>query len=163
MRLRCPVCRAEAALEAWAEDEAARELMALLAGLDAALGRPLVAYLGLFRSRSRALSWDRALKLAREALALSSDAAVLAEALAETVEAMRVKREAGDIRPLENHNYLKRVIESVAARGVVTAAKVKRASAARRVVSRLSATEEAILAIRQVGLDGGVIDAEGAP
>lgn len=153
MRLRCPVCHAEAALEAWAEDEAARELMGLLAGLDAALGRPLVAYLGLFRSRSRALAWDRALRLAREALALA-DSAVLAEALSETTEAMRMKREAGDIRPLENHNYLKRVIESVAARGVRSAVAVARDSAARRVAGRLSATEEAILAIRQVGVEG---------
>lgn len=132
MRLRCPVCHAEAALEAWAEDEAARELMGLLSGLDAALGRPLVAYLGLFRSRSRALSWDRALRLAREALALSSDAAVLSEALSETVEAMRMKREAGDIRPLENHNYLKRVIESVAARGVRSAMAVERPVVAKK-------------------------------
>lgn len=151
MRLRCPVCHAEAALEAWVEDEAARELMGLLGGLDAGLSRPLVAYLGLFRSRSRALSWDRALKLARETLALEADAAVLSEALADTVEAMRQKREAGDVRPLENHNYLKRVLESVRMRG--GAAAVVRASAASRVV-RLSATEEAILAIRQVGVEG---------
>lgn len=119
MRLRCPVCHAEAALEAWAEDDAAREMMGLLAGLDAQLGRALAAYLGLFRSKSRALAWERALRLAREVLGLGLDEAVLAQALSDTVEAMRVKREAGDIRPLENHNYLKRVAETVAARGAV--------------------------------------------
>jgi hypothetical protein len=113
MRLRCPVCHAEAALEAWLEDDAAREMMGLLASLDASLGRPLVAYLGLFRSRTRALAWDRAVRLAREVLALDADTVRLAEALARTVEAMRQKREAGDIRPLENHNYLKRVLDGV--------------------------------------------------
>ncbi len=142
------MCHAEASLEAWAEDGAAREMMGLLSGLDADVGRPLVAYLGLFRSRSRALSWDRALRLAREALAVHADGAVLTAALAETVEAMRAKREAGDIRPLENHNYLKRVAESVAARiGTAGAAR----STDTRIVGRLSATEEAILAIRSVG------------
>lgn len=113
MRLRCPVCHAEAALEAWAEDEAARELMALLSTLDATLGRPLVAYLGLFRSGSRALSWERALRLAREALALEPDAARLAAALSQTVEQLRGKREAGDGRALSSHGYLKRVLEGM--------------------------------------------------
>lgn len=113
MRLRCPVCHAEAALEAWAEDEAARELMALLSALDATLGRPLVAYLGLFRSASRALAWERALRLAREVLALDADAQRLAAALSQTVEQLRIKRDAGDGRALSNHNYLKRVLEGV--------------------------------------------------
>jgi len=139
MRLRCPVCHAEAALEAWAEDEAARELMGLLAGLDAEIGRPLTHYLGLFRSRSRVLAWDRALRLAREALAVHEAPAVLAAALTETVEAMRMKREAGDIRPLENHNYLKRVAESVAARGAVCVAREKaRPASASRTLAAIS-------------------------
>lgn len=113
MRLRCPVCHADAALEAWAEDDAARELMALLAGLEAELGRPLVAYLGLFRARKSALAWDRALRLSREVLALCTDSMRLADALATTVGQMRIKREAGDIRPLANHNYLRRVLEGM--------------------------------------------------
>ena len=80
------MCHAEAALEAWAEDEAAREMMGLLSGLEATLGRALVAYLGLWRSPSRALAWERALRLAREVLALEPDAARLAAALSQTVE-----------------------------------------------------------------------------
>ncbi|MFN7001758.1 MAG: hypothetical protein ACK4ST_17300, partial [Elioraea tepidiphila] len=101
---------AEAALEAWAEDEAARELMALLSTLDATLGRALVAYLGLFRSGSRALSWERALRLAREALALDADPLRLGAALSQTVEQLRAKRDGGDIRPLSGHGYLKKVL-----------------------------------------------------
>lgn len=115
MRLRCPACHAEASAQAWVEDDAARELMALLASLPAELGRPLVAYLGLWRPERRALSFDRALRLAREALELHTDAAVLAEALAQTVEAITAKRDAGDARPLASHNYLRRVIESTSA------------------------------------------------
>lgn len=154
MRLRCPVCHAEAALEAWAEDEAARELMALLSTLDATLGRPLVAYLGLFRSGSRALSWERALRLAREVMALESDPLRLAAALSQTVEQLRAKRDAGDVRPLNSHGYLKRVLEGVPS-GAVVEPVVRQAGAPRR----LSATEEAVLAIRQVRFDAkGIAD-----
>ncbi|WP_124219490.1 hypothetical protein [Tibeticola sediminis] len=110
------MCHAETALEAWAEEAAARELFGLLATLPDGVSRALVRYLGLFRSAKRALAWDRALRLAREALAMGLDAEVLEAALAETVEAMLAKREAGDVRPLENHNYLRRVAESVQAR-----------------------------------------------
>lgn len=113
MRLRCPVCHAEAALEAWAEDEAAREMMGLLSGLEATLGRALVAYLGLWRSPSRALAWERTLRLAREVLALEPDAARLAAALSQTVEQLRGKREAGDGRALSSHGYLKRVLDGL--------------------------------------------------
>jgi hypothetical protein len=157
MRLRCPVCHAQAALEAWAEDEAARELMGLLAGLEAEVGRPLAHYLGLFRSGRRALSWDRALRLAREALAVHADGAVLAAALAETVEAMRQKRETGDVRPLENHNYLKRVVQTVALRAgadaVMPAAQAVRDRARQAPARPLSGVEEAILAVRSVRFD----------
>lgn len=157
MRLRCPVCHAEAALEAWAEDDAAREMMALLAGLDAQLGRALAAYLGLFRSRSRALSWERAVRLAREVLALGVDEAVLAQALSDTVEAMRQKREAGDIRPLENHNYLKRVAETVAARGVAigAAAVVPRLERRAAMQSRAMAAIGGFLGAADVGVMDG--------
>lgn len=148
MRLRCPVCHAEAALEAWAEDEAAREMMALLAGLDAELGRPLVAYLGLFRSASRALSWDRALRLAREVLALCPDSARLAAALVVTVEQLRAKRDAGDVRPLTNHNYLKRVLEGVPEGGAVVAVHGRPCSAGQKKPS--SATMDAVQRLEHI-------------
>lgn len=146
MRLRCPVCHAESALEAWAEDDAARELMGLLAGLDAALGRALVAYLGLWRPASRALSWERALRIAREVLAMDTDAQRLAAALSQTVEQLRLKRDAGDMRALSSHGYLKRVlagtptavvVESVAASATPVAP--HRASATAQGVMRLEA------------------------
>lgn len=155
MRLgRCPVCHAHLHLDALVQDEAGRELLALCATLPDDLGRALVGYLGLWRPARGDLDNARALKLAREALALEADAARLAAALHETVEAIRAK---GEARRMTNHNYLKRVLEGMP-QGAAAAVVVDRASAARRVVGRLSATEEAILAIRQVGVEGDAID-----
>ncbi|MDY0212576.1 MAG: hypothetical protein RBR06_06185 [Desulfuromonadaceae bacterium] len=112
MKLRCPVCHSTNSLEAYAADAAGRELLATLAA-SGALFKPLSHYLGLFRSKSRDLSHARALKLATEVLALPADPQALSAALAETVEAMHAKRHQGDDRPLSNHNYLLRVLETV--------------------------------------------------
>ena len=98
------------------QDEAGRELMGLIAKLDTQTGAALVSYLGLFRSASRDLANERALKLARETLDITPDTARLAIALSETVEAMRGKQPR---QPLKNHNYLTKVLESVQARPVV--------------------------------------------
>ena len=68
---RCPICHSRISLEALVQDEAGRELMALVAKLDTQTGAALVSYLGLFRSVSRDLANERALKLAREAKQLS--------------------------------------------------------------------------------------------
>ncbi|MEO1766770.1 hypothetical protein [Thiobacter aerophilum] len=147
MRLRCPVCHAEAALEAWAEDEAAREMMAILSALDATLGRPLVAYLGLWRSASRALAWERAVRIAREVLALEADAQRLAAALSQTVEQLRVKRDAGDVRPLTGHNYLKRVLEGMpqTAGALCVDAQPQRSAATRVQAKAHSATVDGVM------------------
>ncbi|WP_162860580.1 hypothetical protein [Pseudothauera hydrothermalis] len=141
------MCHAETALEAWAEEAAARELFGLLATLPDGLSRALVRYLGLFRSAKRALAWDRALRLAREVLALGIEASALEAALAETVEAMLAKREAGDVQPLQNHNYLKRVAESVAARqaGAPVAVEATRAREASAVSAKPSATVDGVM------------------
>lgn len=114
---RCPTCHAHLQLEAIVQDDAGRELLALLAGLDADLGRALVVYIGLFRTSARDLANDRALRLAREVLALDAAGQRLADALASTVESIRGKGGAS----LKNHNYLARVIESTPARCTVLA------------------------------------------
>lgn len=154
------MCHAEAALEAWAEDEAARELMALLSGLDATLARPLVAYLGLFRSGSRALSWERALRLAREALALDADPTRMAAALSQTVEQLRLKRDGGDIRPLSGHGYLKKVLEGTPAAVEV----LGRAQPARLVtppMARPSATVDGVMRLEALKRRALAADGEG--
>lgn len=108
---RCPTCHSRIHLEAVAQDEAGRELLALLAGADKNVGTALVGYLGLFRAKSRDLANDRALRLAKEVLALAEPIA-LVPALVYTVDSMRSKQQSGQFKPLANHNYLKRVLES---------------------------------------------------
>lgn len=115
MQLTCPCCHSRFGIEAALQGDAGRELLALLAGIEPAVARPLFAYLGLFRASKTQLSWDRALRLAREVLQLG-DAAVLAAALTETVAAMDEKRATPSWKPLTSHNYLRRVLESTAAR-----------------------------------------------
>lgn len=109
---RCPCCHAPLDLGAIVADLEARDLLALLTTY-ADLARPLVGYLTLWRPAKRDLSWGRALKLAREVVALSADAAVLAEALAVTVDSLRAK---GGELPITSHGYLKRVLEAASTR-----------------------------------------------
>ena len=134
---RCPICHSRISLEALVQDEAGRELMALVARLDTQTGAALVSYLGLFRSASRDLANERALKLARETLALTPDTARLAIALSETVEVMRDKQPR---RPLKNHNYLTKVLESVQARPVIVKAE-------QRAVAPKSKTGQALITL----------------
>ena len=110
---RCPICHS---LEALVQDEVGRELIALVAKLDTQTGAALVLCLGLFRSASRDLANERALRLARETLGMITDTARLAIALSETVEALRRKQPR---QPLKNHNYLAKVLESVQAPPVI--------------------------------------------
>ena len=104
---RCPICHSRISLEALVQDQAGRELLALLADLDTLTGSALVSYLGLFRGSHRDLANDRALRLARETLSLG-DATRLSVALAETVETLRNLLPQ---QPLTCHSHLKRVLE----------------------------------------------------
>lgn len=106
---RCPTCHSHISIEAIAQDESAKELLLLLASMDGDLSRPLAAYLGLFRPEKRDLTFDRALKLAREVCGLAEDRQRLAIALASTVDSIRSKGGG----PVKNHNYLKRVLEGI--------------------------------------------------
>ena len=53
MDVRCPSCHSTFTLEQVAEDEALRELMGIIADLPRETSRPLAAYIGLFRGKSR--------------------------------------------------------------------------------------------------------------
>lgn len=112
MRLSCPSCHAEFDLNAALEDRAGREFVRWLSQLPTGLPRPMVAYLTLFRSKSRALAWDRAHRLGDEVLALSADIPHLARALSHTVESLR-RKQTDDWKPLGNHNYLKSVLDTL--------------------------------------------------
>jgi hypothetical protein len=111
----CPCCHARFPFEAAVQDDAAREVMGLLAPLDPGLARLLLTYIGFFRAAGRQLAWDRALKLMRGALELAPPQ-VLDPALAEATSSLDDKRAQAGWVPLSNHNYLKRVVESTTAR-----------------------------------------------
>ncbi|WP_051219471.1 hypothetical protein [Oceanobacter kriegii] len=108
---RCPNCHTRLTLEQLCQDEAGRELTKLLFSFDVPVRSALASYLGLFRSANRDLSNDRALKLLHETMEIG-DPRMLLPALQGTVESMRTKREAGTVKPLANHNYLKAVVAS---------------------------------------------------
>jgi hypothetical protein len=156
---RCPVCHIQISLEAVCQDEAGRELLGILANLPGEASRALVQYLGLFRPEKRDLSNDRALRLAREVLALCADSLRLSAAMSETVEAIRAK--SGAV-PMKNHNYLKRVLEGMpAAMPVQAGGQLVDAPAVRmheeavrrstpRAERRITAAEQAAMAIRNV-------------
>jgi hypothetical protein len=110
---RCPSCHSRISLEAIVQDKSASDLLGILIDLPEGFGRAMVNYLALFRSNKRDLANDRALKLANEVLAISDDKPRLANAMLETVQAMRIKQDEGSFKPLTNHNYLKRVFETV--------------------------------------------------
>ncbi|MCG9722132.1 hypothetical protein [Shewanella sp. Isolate7] len=118
---RCHVCHSTLHLDALVQDEAARELLALLTPLDGGLARALVSYMGLFRPEKSDLSWKRALKLATEALALTSNRDWLRAALEDTVQKLREARQTGQRRSLTNHNYLKKVLQGISDGAVIVA------------------------------------------
>lgn len=117
MQLNCPCCHATFPLEAALQHEAGREVMAMLAGMQPELSRPLLHYLGFFRPAKQQLGWGRALRLMREVLALlPMPADVLAFGLNEAARTLDDKRQAPGWKPLGNHNYLLRCLESAQAR-----------------------------------------------
>jgi hypothetical protein len=137
MNLHCPICHAQFSVEALTQDEAARELLAMRATMLPSL----LPYLSLFRSPKRALAFDRALKLAKEVMALDDEPSRLETALAETVESMRQKREGGQARPLKNHNYLKRVLENIGTRDMGLGARDVTSPLSKRAAALVSLSE----------------------
>lgn len=147
----CPHCNTRVEIEQATEDANTRALHALLAGRPA-VGGYVVAYLGLFKPRLQGLRPSRSLYLAHEVLDLTTDDARLAAALVETVEAFREKRQAPEWKPLGNHRYLQRVLESVSARPLATAP-------AGRSAGPQSRTAQAIDAVQAVATPDGVPEA----
>ncbi len=107
---RCPICHTRISLDALAQDEAGRELLALIAALNNDFAMALIGYLGLFRSATRDLSNDKALRLTKDIVAMGMNSQ-LPQAMRQTVEQIQAK--GG--KPLTNHNYLKRVLEDAPA------------------------------------------------
>lgn len=152
MQLTCPCCHAHIPLEAALQDDAGRELVAMLASMPAELARPLVHYLSFFRPAKQQLGWGRALRLAREVLALLTDQAVLAAALIEAARSLDDKRTAPGWKPLGNHNYLRRCMETAGVRAeasaVVATAAAAQPSAAHRAVLTTTRQGSALVALQ---------------
>ncbi len=122
MQLTCPCCHAHVPLEAALQDDAGRELVAMLAAMPPHLALPLVHYLGFFRPQRQQLGWGRSLRLAKEVMVLCNSGTDplthLVQGLQEASRGLDDKRAQPGWKPLGNHNYLKRVLESVQARAV---------------------------------------------
>ncbi|MGK4302796.1 hypothetical protein ACSMFS_02790 [Shewanella xiamenensis] len=119
---RCPVCHTSIHLDAMVNDEAARELLGILAPIDGATGRVLMNYIALFRPAKSDLSFSRALVLVNDTLALTTNRDWLRAALEETVTKLRAARIEGQHRQLTNHNYLKKVLESISLHAIAPVA-----------------------------------------
>lgn len=48
---RCPICHNEINLEALVEDDSGRELLMLVSNLNYGCAKPIIAYIGLFRTQ----------------------------------------------------------------------------------------------------------------
>ncbi|MFG6462289.1 hypothetical protein ACG04Q_11975 [Roseateles sp. DXS20W] len=122
MQLTCPCCHAHIPLESAMQDDAGRELVSVLLALHPDLARALVHYLSFFRPLKQQLGWGRALRLCREVQALTSDAGRLQAGLVETARTLGERRQAPGWKPLGNHNYLRRCLETVEAAAVAPVA-----------------------------------------
>lgn len=112
MNIKCPCCGSQFSLEVALQDEAGRELLTEIAKLSPALCRALFAYLSLFRPMNKSLSWARTLKLAKDVMGMAPEHGLL-PALEDTVTSLQERRGQPGWKPMKNHNYLKRVLESV--------------------------------------------------
>ena len=125
MKLRCPSCGATASADAYNNDARARELLALAVTFPQPVAKVLLNYLALFRPEKTALSWSRALTLARELHALVSAGAIQVDKKvarpcnphqwAAGIEEMLARRDRLII-PMKNHNYLKEIVYEAANR-----------------------------------------------
>ena len=119
MLLTCPSCGARHSIEAATNDEAAREVVKLAAGMCSA-AVPTIQYLGLFRPAKHSLRWARALSLMRE-LSGAYHANLIRrrgqkwqirpEAWVLGLEAVLEARDRGKLwTPLRDHAYLFEVV-----------------------------------------------------
>lgn len=122
MKCKCPSCHATGSLEMFiSHSEASQAFLAVL-NLTGELAKPLVKYLGLFRSENRDLSFERTAKLINE-LAPDIVAGQIQRnrhtypaprrAWVWAINVMLERREMGKLQlPLKNHGYLYEVLSN---------------------------------------------------
>lgn len=118
MRLTCTACGAHGSLELFSTDPDARRMVELFSRLPADIGPVAVRYLGLFRPLKRGLTWDRAVKIAGEIVAMVEAGAVevrgrrfpaSAATFANAMQQMLDHRERLEL-PMTSHGYLIRIV-----------------------------------------------------
>lgn len=124
MRLTCPCCGASYGLEVLLADRSAREAVAAALALPASLGERLLRYIGLFRPRERALSWDRAARLLSElqdavnAAQIDRNGRVYPAPVDYWKQAIDQMLDSRDrlVLPLKSHGYLYEIIVGMSQR-----------------------------------------------
>ena len=120
MKTRCPSCGSTASLDALIGHDAASNALNVTFKISGKLGRALVQYLGLFRSGTRELSFDRVAKLlteiqpdierqaiTRDRIDYPAPAAAWIFAIEQTIHA----RDIGKLGlPLKTHGFLYAII-----------------------------------------------------
>ena len=122
MKLRCPACGHSADLLDFANEQAARQVVLMVADLPKSLGRLTLRYLGLFKPTQKSLSWERTLKLLQpikadiEAARIERHGRIWAAPEAYWLHAFTTVIEKAETQtlklPLKNHGYLYEVISS---------------------------------------------------
>ncbi len=125
MRGTCPGCGEQSHITSFFVEDDGKRMAACVAKMEPALGRAVIGYLSLFKPVKTALRLARGAKIADEIAALVADGTVCKDerngvrraaspALwAAGIEMMLVQRGTLTL-PLENHNYLRSVVFSLA-------------------------------------------------
>ena len=122
VKLRCPHCGHAADLRDFANEQAARQVVLIMADLPKSLGRLSLHYIGLFKPAQRSLSWERTLKLLQQLQADINQGRIerhgriwaAPESLwHQAFTIMLDKASANGLTlPLKNHAYLYEIISS---------------------------------------------------
>lgn len=122
MKTNCPTCGSTNSLDTLLAFSEASKAFAAAVKLHGKLGTPLINYLGLFRSVNRALKFERALNLLNEITPQIQSKQIQfnrqnfpapESAWVWAINIMLERRDRGELdRPLQNHNYLYKVITS---------------------------------------------------
>jgi hypothetical protein len=109
---RCPTCHASIHIDQIAQDAAASELLAIFAKQPTPLATAVISYIALFRPAKSDLNNGRALRLVNDVMDLTPNTTVLQRSLEQTATQLSNARINGDSRPLNNHNYLIKVLHA---------------------------------------------------
>ncbi len=125
MQLQCPCCAAIFPLEAGFVEADSKKLAALMAEIEPALGKVILFYLRLFTPSKRGLKVSKAIKVVQELIVLTKQGTVSADARTSETKPVTIIMWVTGIEqvldqrdkltlPLTNHNYLRKVVYSIA-------------------------------------------------